>query len=220
MLGFISGICDFVYIVEYIFFMIITIIKQVRKSKSNALFLNIVQTVYGVGPSRSRDIIKSLGGRVELLISSYRNFHLNWCTLFILKKQYKLKDILDIIRRINKNRLKRIECYRGKRLILYLPSHGQRTKSNGISARYSGSKTFEYVPKQPLIFNKKISGYVKRKLRLKLQSDDVYNKLLRRNYNNFKLLNAKILTSCIKKNQLGVFKKFMKNGNVKKSWYM
>lgn len=116
---------------------------------------------------------------------------------------------LENLRNYNIRRLKRIRCFRGIRLKNYLPSHGQRTHSNGMNARYLGSKTFDYVPKELGANCKRIASYVRHAVGLKKMSDKIYQKLLRKNFFKYQLKNRKHVQIAHKRGQLGIFKKFM-----------
>ena len=112
---------------------------------------------------------------------------------------------LKYLQEKNIRRLKQLHCYRGLRLIACLPSHGQRTHSNGMSARFVGSGTFEFVPTIPGGIVKKTASYVRRRSSLKLRSDKKYQRLLNRNFQIYKAKYPNLYKQALRPNQLGVF---------------
>jgi hypothetical protein len=100
---------------------------------------------------------------------------------------------------------------------LFLPSHGQRTKSNAITARFLGSATFEYVPKQPNSNLKKLSSYVKRTDEIKKASIRAYQKQLSLNFYLYRKKDEKRFALAIKRGELGTFRQFVPNAKKPKN---
>lgn len=189
-------------------FMIIIFTQILRRVKPHRRLLNLVQSIYGIGKSRSKYIIVKLAGRFDLPISKFWYKHYYIYDRIINKYCLVLLTTLKYLRIRNRSRLKKIHCYRGIRLIYYLPSHGQRTKSNAITARYLGSGTFEYVPRKPGNF-RKILSYVRRTPLIKKKSEEIYLKRLKRNFLLYQVSDSKSLTYAHKRGQLGVFRRFI-----------
>lgn len=188
----------------------VTIVKKVRRIKYNATILNVFQHIYGIGQTRARHLILRNGGRIDLRVGSFKRDHFSATTERIYREDVQIQESLSYVRRINIKRIKKIKCRRGIRLALYLPSHGQRTKSNGISARFILSKTFEYIPKEPDTQVKKISSYVKRTDIIKKKSEIIYQRLLRRSFNRYIITaDRRDLKQFQRQGKIGVFAKFI-----------
>jgi small subunit ribosomal protein S13 len=182
--------------------MVLDVIKRTRQNKN---VINLLQGVYGIGIRRSEKLVRELTGRVDLKIHSFKFRQLASYTSLIYSKRYCLQNRLLELKQRNLRRLKRSRCYRGLRLMSYLPSHGQRTKSNGMTARYQGSGTFEYVPTSPVLGLKKICSYVRRVKGLKLSSERQYSRLLSRNFHAYQAKNPDSYNYAFRRGQLGVF---------------
>lgn len=182
------------------------------------LYISIQKSVFGLGISRTRELERKLTGRLAAIpIKMFIVPHFRWLTYQIVKNSFILKEKLRSLRRANIKRLKLLNCYRGIRHILFLPTRGQRTKSNAITSRFLGSGSFDYVPRQPGNFFKKIGSYVRRKLFLKKLSESRYKHLLARNFVLFQQQRGGHLTRFLdKKGKLGVFSKLIHPKKVKK----
>lgn len=165
----------------------------------------VLECVYGVGRGRANNLVREITGRFDLKLRSFKLRQLNRFTSAITRQNYLLGSNLKLRKAKNLRRLKTIHCYRGLRLIAYLPSHGQRTHSNAMSARFCGSGTFEYVPTQPCPTVKKLSSYIRRVSGLKLQSDKRYQRLLQRNFKLYQLNNPAQFKQALRRGQLGIF---------------
>lgn len=192
----------------------ITVYQTAIVAKPQQNFSIALQSIYGLGPSRSEDLMLKLTGRFVNPIKLFKLCHYRWLTQNLteqcLQSAVLLKEKLQYVKRLNIVRLKLLKCYRGIRHMKYLPVHGQRTKSNAITARYLGSGSFNFIPSQPNNKIKKISSYVRHDVQLKQASDSQYNKLLAQNFQKYKKENLKTFSFLAKKNQLGIFSKFTK----------
>lgn len=176
--------------------------------KPNKNIINFLLILLGVGFGRARKIVVKISGRWELPITKYSWRHYRWCSNYFSKKKLILGQHLIELRKRNRKLYKKIHCYRGIRLINYLPSRGQRTKSNGITSRYLESGTFEYVPTRPGNF-KKILSYTRRSELIKKESEVGYQKKLRVNFAKFKSRIKKEFNMVQRKGQWGSFRQFV-----------
>lgn len=96
--------------------------------------------IYGIGRSRSRAILKSLGINVDTRANDLPETELNRLRETV-EKQHKVEGELrrEVIGNIK--RLKDIGCYRGSRHAKNLPARGQRTKTNSRTVRGNKRKT-------------------------------------------------------------------------------
>ncbi len=85
--------------------------------------------IYGIGETSGREIIKKAGiqeGQRAYELSEDQISELN----SIIERDYKIEGELRQEVRRNIARLKKIDCYRGRRHQNDLPVRGQRTRSN------------------------------------------------------------------------------------------
>lgn len=190
--------------------MITIAITLIKAKPQKHLVIAIQKSIYGIGARRAQNLVIDLTGRLDIPIKIFTSQHFRWFTIQCLKKAFILNIHLKFLKRSNIKRLKLLKCYRGLRHKQYLPVHGQRTKSNAITSRYLGSGSFDYIPKRPTIFLKKINSYIKRDTGLKKQSEIRYKKLLQQNFSMFQKQYSKLANFLNKKGKLGVFNKFIK----------
>ena len=190
--------------------------KTVLKPKVKTQIYVLLKKIYGIGLYRSQSIIFRLTGRIDN--SNITNFfkfqHYRWLNFQYSIKKFILNEKLRRIQQININALEKLGCFKGKRHKIFLPANGQRTRSNAITARYLGSGCFDYIPRRPTTYLKKIGSYVRRGILLKKNSDIIYNKLLHRNYLLYRSNKPWLFRNLVRKNKLGVYSRFVK---IKKS---
>ncbi len=94
--------------------------------------------LFGVGPSLADEVVLKANIDGEKRASALTADEINRIQRIL--EEFPLEG--DLRRMINDNvdRLKRIKSYRGLRHIAKLPSRGQRTRSNGRTARGGGRK--------------------------------------------------------------------------------
>lgn len=184
------------------------IVKQtILKIKHNKNSLaHVLRSIFGIGTSRAVEIAITVAGRRDVKINQLKDYHYRQLTRICNRNQYMCNDLLKGVRQKNIRRLKKLNCYRGIRLLKGLPIHG-RTRSNAITARFLGLGTFEYIPKRPTNVLRRISSYIRRKSHLKTLSEVRYRKLLAKNYAAFQQNHTRLSGYLRKKNQLGVFAK-------------
>ncbi len=97
-----------------------------------------LQSIFGVGPKIAADIIREtqINGdkRARELTTDEVNRIQRVIEKFLVEGDLR-RDINDTI-----DRLKRIRSYRGMRHVAHLPARGQRTRSNGRTARGGGRR--------------------------------------------------------------------------------
>ena len=96
--------------------------------------------VYGIGPSTSRKILKTLNIDANIRTKELSSEQANNLRDEIEKK-YKVEGELKHEVKTNIKRLKDIGSYRGTRHMKGLPVHGQRTKTNSRTIRGNVRKT-------------------------------------------------------------------------------
>lgn len=185
----------------------VIIMHTILEWKPNQSISNVLKSIYGVGEKRSRSLVCNVTGRYDFKLSMFKSKMLSKCSNLLYKRNYIVKKELILLRKKNLRRLRNNFCYRGVRLMSFLPSHGQRTKSNGMTARFQGSKTFDFVPTSPVTGLKKMAHYVKRTAALKKLSADNYQKQLSKNFQKYQLQFPEEYKYSMRKGQLGVFNK-------------
>lgn len=166
----------------------------------------VLRSIFGIGGARAIKLAITVSGRRDVGLNQLKSYHFRQLTRICNRNQYLCNDMLKNLRQKNIRRLKKLHCYRGIRLLKGLPIHG-RTRSNGITARFLGLGTFEYIPKRPTNVLRRISSYIRRKSHLKALSEVRYRKLLAKNYAAFQHNHTRLSGYLRKKNQLGVFAK-------------
>lgn len=96
--------------------------------------------IYGIGFSKSRDILKATGINPDSRVKDLKEEEVNKLRAYI-EKNFKVEGDLrrDVIGNIK--RLKEINSYRGSRHAKNLPARGQRSKTNSRTVRGGGRKT-------------------------------------------------------------------------------
>lgn len=86
--------------------------------------------IYGVGPSRAKEVVEAVGIDPNIRAHELTEEHLNKLTAVITERKYAVEG--DLRREIaaNLKRLQAINCYRGLRHRRGLPVRGQRTSTN------------------------------------------------------------------------------------------
>ena len=189
--------------------MVILLIKTFVHFKYQKCVNFNLQNIYGIGLIRAYLIIKCWLGRSGVPFWIVRKAHLQQIDNFHSYFKWLFAKVLLITKAKNVAKYKRIGCYRGLRLAAFLPSHGQRTRSNAISARFVGSGSFEYIPKQPNTNLKKLSSYVNRTDIIKKKSALAYQKRLKINFILYRDKDEKRFAMAVKKGELGNFRQFV-----------
>ena len=185
--------------------------SMLRRIKNTQNVQTFLQRIYGYGLVRACKVgLLYSFGKEGFAFYELNNIHKRLIVNKVERKDYLLKNKLKDIKKRNISLLKLISCYRGLRHSLYLPVRGQRTHSNAHVARYLGSRTFEYVPTVPSTKIKKLSKFSRRKKHLVTASVIRYQRLLNKNYVEFRKNNKNLFKQLQKKNKLGVFGKLHK----------
>ncbi len=96
--------------------------------------------IYGIGRSLADEILKKAGVDSEIKAGEADKKDLSKIRK-IIEKDYKVEGELKRERRENIDRLKRIDCYRGRRHKKGLPVRGQRTRTNSRTVRGNVRRT-------------------------------------------------------------------------------
>ena len=89
--------------------------------------------IFGIGPARSKDVLKKAGISIDKKAQDLDDKELNAIKTFV--EEYKIEGDLRRDRSSNIKRLKDIQCYRGIRHAKRLPTRGQHTKNNTRTVR-------------------------------------------------------------------------------------
>jgi small subunit ribosomal protein S13 len=92
-------------------------------------------SIYGIGLSRSIQIINKLNINKDLKVSQLDKKNISDLRDLLESGSYKLEGDLKRFTNLNIKRLININSFRGKRHIKGLPSRGQRTKTNSKTSR-------------------------------------------------------------------------------------
>ncbi len=95
--------------------------------------------IYGVGPFRSKQILKEAGINPDIRTKDLTEENINRIRE-IIEKNYPVEGELRRVEAANIKRLKEIGAYRGLRHIKNLPVRGQRTRTNARTKK--GRKAF------------------------------------------------------------------------------
>jgi len=85
--------------------------------------------IYGIGPTRSRDILRSTGVDPDVRVKDLTESDVSLLRDYI-SRSYKVEGDLRREVQMNIKRLIEIGCYRGMRHRRNLPLRGQRTRTN------------------------------------------------------------------------------------------
>nr|YP_009244404.1 ribosomal protein S13 [Gelidium vagum]AMK96646.1 ribosomal protein S13 [Gelidium vagum] len=96
--------------------------------------------IYGIGISRSQEIIKKTQINPDTLIKDLNDQEIV-CIRKVLTEEYQIEGDLKRLESINIKRLIDIGTYRGKRHRNNLPLRGQRTRTNARTKRNSKKRT-------------------------------------------------------------------------------
>ena len=96
--------------------------------------------IYGIGRSLANEILDKAGVDSTIKANEATKEDLSKIRK-IIENDYKVEGELKRERRENVERLKRIDCYRGKRHKKGLPVRGQRTKTNSRTVRGNVRRT-------------------------------------------------------------------------------
>jgi small subunit ribosomal protein S13 len=96
--------------------------------------------LYGVGPTRSREILAVTGVDGKKKTKDLTNEEEDKLRFYI-EKNFRVEGELKRDIMSNIKRLKEIGCYRGNRHQRHLPVRGQRTKTNSRTCRGNTRKT-------------------------------------------------------------------------------
>nr|ARW63786.1 ribosomal protein S13 [Chondria sp. (in: red algae)] len=90
--------------------------------------------IYGIGKSRSQEILKKINLNANKKISELSDTEII-SIRSILSGDYQLEGNLKRLETTNIKRLMEIGCYKGRRHRLNLPLRGQRTRTNARTRR-------------------------------------------------------------------------------------
>jgi len=90
--------------------------------------------IYGIGLTRSRDILKVVGVHVDIRVKDLTDTQVAAIQNEITRR-YRVEGALRKEVSLNIKRLQEIGSYRGERHKKGLPVHGQRTKTNARTKR-------------------------------------------------------------------------------------
>ena len=96
--------------------------------------------IYGIGRSLAKEILEKAGVDSEIKANEANKEDLGKIRK-IIENDYKVEGELKRERRENVDRLKRIDCYRGRRHKKGLPVRGQRTRTNSRTVRGNVRRT-------------------------------------------------------------------------------
>ena len=96
--------------------------------------------IYGIGRSLAKEILEKAGVDDEIKAKEATKEDLGKIRK-IIEKDYKVEGELRRERREKIDRLKRINCYRGRRHKKELPVRGQRTRTNSRTVRGNVRRT-------------------------------------------------------------------------------
>ncbi len=96
--------------------------------------------IYGIGRSLANEILDKAGIDNQIQISELTKEELGKIRK-IIEKDYKVEGELKREVRENIGRLKRIDCYKGRRHKKGLPARGQRTRTNSRTVRGNVRRT-------------------------------------------------------------------------------
>jgi small subunit ribosomal protein S13 len=96
--------------------------------------------IYGIGSSLANEILEKAGIDKQIKISELTKEELGKIRK-IIEKDYKVEGELKREVRENIGRLKRIDCYKGRRHKKGLPARGQRTRTNSRTVRGNVRRT-------------------------------------------------------------------------------
>ena len=90
--------------------------------------------IYGIGPSRAREILKATGVNPDIRVKDLNDAELAALRVAV-ETNYQVEGDLRRWEGMNIKRLVDIGTYRGRRHRLGLPVRGQRTRTNGRTRR-------------------------------------------------------------------------------------
>jgi small subunit ribosomal protein S13 len=90
--------------------------------------------IYGIGPSRAREILKATGVNPDIRVKDLNDADLAALRVAV-ETNYQVEGDLRRWEGMNIKRLVDIGTYRGRRHRLGLPVRGQRTRTNGRTRR-------------------------------------------------------------------------------------
>ncbi len=96
--------------------------------------------IYGIGRSLACEILDKAEVQKNIKVNEVSKKELGKIRK-IIEKDYKVEGELKRERRENIDRLKRIDCYRGRRHKKGLPVRGQRTRTNSRTVRGNVRRT-------------------------------------------------------------------------------
>ena len=96
--------------------------------------------IYGIGRSLANEILDKAGIDSEIKAGEATKEDLSKVRK-IIENEYRVEGELKRERRENIDRLKRIDCYRGRRHKKGLPVRGQRTRTNSRTVRGNVRRT-------------------------------------------------------------------------------
>lgn len=90
---------------------------------------------YGINKNRSLIICKKLGFSKNFKVKNLSEYQIESLKNLIKKSHFKINDRLKKFKMLNNQRLVNIKSYRGFRKLKGFPVRGQRTRSNGNTAK-------------------------------------------------------------------------------------
>lgn len=105
--------------------------KTISNSKS---ILYSLKVLYGINEYQSKKICKNVGINPQITVNKLKNYQVNRLINYI-NKNLKIEQVLKQIKKKKINELLEIKSNRGIRQSLGLPVNGQRTHTNGKTAK-------------------------------------------------------------------------------------
>lgn len=97
--------------------------------------INGLKTVYGIGPSQSENILRRLGFQKKFLLKNVTEEDINLITQLVEELKIDIKGDLQRGFKQRVDYLANLKTYRGIRHRQGLPLRGQRTHTNGRTAK-------------------------------------------------------------------------------------
>jgi len=92
-------------------------------------------SIYGIGISRSKQILEKLKINPEIKVSNMTEEHVSKVRDLLESDKFQLEGNLKRFIKQNITRLIEISSYKGKRHLKSLPTRGQRTRTNSRTSR-------------------------------------------------------------------------------------
>lgn len=112
------------------------------KIQEDKILIVSLSSIYGIGFSRSSNLCKKLGFSKNAKLQQFSKDQLEHIVCVLLNSEFSLNVSNDLkkFESLRFQKLLAIKCYRGIRRIKGLPVRGQRTHTNGRTAKKYKSK--------------------------------------------------------------------------------